>query len=80
MKLNVKAFALAAGILWAAGVLFILFVAGQTGYFTDFSSLLTTSYPWTGTNTVGVLIGGVWGFADAAIGGAILAWLYNKFA
>jgi len=27
---------------------------------------------------VGILIGAVWGFIDAFIGGVVLAWLYNK--
>jgi len=80
MKLNLKAFALAAGILWGIGVLFILGVAGQTGYLSEFAALLTASYPYTGTDLAGSIIGGAFGFVDAAIGGAIFVWLYNKLA
>jgi len=28
---------------------------------------------------LGSIIGGIWGFVDAGIGGLLLAWLYNKF-
>ena len=29
---------------------------------------------------LGSIIGGIWGFVDAGIGGIVVAWLYNKLA
>jgi hypothetical protein len=79
-KLNVKALALSLGIVWGAAV----FVMGLINIFCDygasfvnFLSLVYINYEPT---ILGSNIGGIWGFVDAGIGGAILAWLYNKLS
>lgn len=76
MKLNVKAFALACGIIWAFGVFFLTWwliaLEGTPG--TCFLNRVYKGYTMT---PVGSLIGAVWGFFDAGIGGAVFAWLYN---
>lgn len=80
MKLNVKAFSLAFGLLWGVGVFclawWIIAFDGITGEVT----MLGRIYRGFNISPIGSLIGFVWAFADGAIGGAIFALLYNFFA
>mgnify|MGYP000714946843 CR=1 FL=1 len=77
MKLNVKAFALACGILWALGLFgltwWIIAFEGVTNEVTIIGQL----YRGYNISPLGSLIGLIWAFFDALIGGAIFAWLYN---
>ncbi len=79
MKLNVKAFALACGLLWGAS-LFLLtwWVILWEGFTHD---LLVIGHIYRGYNVsaVGSVIGLGYAFVDGYIGGLILAWLYNMF-
>jgi len=80
MKLNVKAFALACGIVWGVAILFVTywllaFDASGTTIEKLGKVYLGYSYSWFGG-----LIGLIWGFVDGLIVGAIFAWLYNKLA
>ena len=79
MQLNVKAFSLACGILWAAGT-FVLGILAMNGYAQAFVTLIGSGYLGFDATIQGALIGAVWGFVDAFIGGWIFAWLYNKLA
>ncbi len=80
MKLNVKAFAIALGLVWGGAV----FVFGLWAtFFTPAAELVGffgKVYIGYTADFAGAIIGFVWGFADAAIGGLILAWLYNLLA
>lgn len=80
MKLDVKAFGLACGILWAAGVLFMGLTAIVCTWAEPFVNALGVMYVGYAATIVGCIIGVIWGFLDGFIGGAILAWLYNKLA
>ncbi len=77
MKLNIKAFALACGLVWAVGLFvmtwLLIWCEGATG------DLIFLGRFYIGYKVIflGSLIGIPWAFADAAIGGAIFAWLYN---
>lgn len=76
MKLNIRTFALACGILWGLGIFFltwwlIILENDPSG------SLLNRMYPGYTMTPLGSVIGAVWGFFDAGIGGLIFAWLYN---
>jgi len=79
-KLDVKALALACGILWG-GCLFLL---GLMSLFLNWGSplisILSSLYIGYKSSLTGCLIGALWGFIDAGIGGLILGWLYNKLA
>ncbi|MGB9475354.1 MAG: bacteriophage holin [Candidatus Udaeobacter sp.] len=80
MKLNIKSFALACGIVWGLG-LFLLtwwFIAldGATGEPTFIGKL----YRGYTVSPIGSVIGLAYAFFDALIWGAIFAWLYNKLA
>lgn len=80
MKLDVKGFALAGGILWGASI-FILTWLEIWGYGNvGAASIVKSYYIGYSVNPVGSLIGGVYGFFDAGIGCAIFALLYNKLA
>jgi hypothetical protein len=80
MKLNVKAFALACGLIWGLG-LFLLtwWVIAFEGSTHD---LMLIGHVYRGYNisAAGSVIGLLWAFADGMIGGAVFAWLYNLLA
>jgi len=77
-KLNVKAFALAGGILWGASM-FILTWLEIAGYGSVVASIMVKSY-YIGYSVtpIGSVIGAVYGFVDAGIGCGIFALIYNK--
>ena len=80
MKLNLKAAALAGGLIWGLGLFFmtwwIIAFEGQTGE----QTIIGLVYRGYNISAMGSLIGLVWGFTDGLIGGFVFAWLYNKFA
>lgn len=75
-KLNVKKLAIATGSIWAVGVLILGWVAGS-GWGMKFVEVLSSLYIGYGPSFWGAVIGGVWAFFDGAIGGALVAWVYN---
>ena len=80
MKLNIKAFALACGLVWGFGILFltwwIIALDGATGEV----PFLGRIYRGYNISPLGSIIGFAWALIDGAIGGAIFAWLYNLIA
>ncbi len=80
MKLNIKSFALACGIFWALGLFlltwWLIAFDGATGEATFIGRL----YRGYTVSPIGSIIGLIYAFFDALVGGAIFAWLYNKLA
>lgn len=80
MKLNVKAFGLACGILWGVGLFaatwWIIAFEGATGDPTFIGRL----YRGYAISPAGSLIGLLWALVDGLVGGAVFAWLYNLLA
>ncbi len=83
MKLDVKAMALTIGLLWGAA----MFLTGTAnlvsdGYGEDFLDLMASVYPgYDATASFGqVMIGTLYGLLDGTVGGAVVAWLYNRLA
>lgn len=80
MKLNVKAVALASGLIWGLGLFtltwWIIAFEGQTGE----QTIIGMVYRGYNISAMGSIIGLIWGFVDGLIGGFIFAWLYNRFA
>jgi hypothetical protein len=78
MKINVKAFAVAAGVWWGLGLFaltwWMILFQGATGD----PTVLGRVYRGYSLSPIGSVIGLAWGFVDGLIGGAILAWLYNR--
>jgi hypothetical protein len=82
MKLNSKALALTAGILWAL-VLLLVGAANLiwSGYGVGFLRLMASIYPgYHAAGSVGDLIVGVlYALVDGAVCGLVFGWLYNVF-
>lgn len=81
MKFSVKGLALASGIFWGVS-LFLWTLLNAQGVEWGYSALdlFTEIYPGYDITVQGAFYGLVFGFVDGAIGGAIIAWLYNRFA
>lgn len=80
MRLDIKAFALACGIVWGLAVLvgtLWLIVSGSGGTVVRYLDKFYIGYSFS---VIGAFIGAIWGFVDGFIGGAIFAWIYNKVA
>ena len=79
MKLNIKAMAIAFGLVWGISLLvitwWIILLEGSSST-TTFIGKFYLGYSLT---PVGSIIGFVWGLVDGAIGGVMFAWLYNRF-
>lgn len=84
MKLDVKAMAIAIGLLWGIVAMFLTGLANMiwSGYAQGFLDVMASVYPgYHATASFGqVIIGTLYGLVDGAVGGAIFAWLYNRFA
>lgn len=80
MKLDVKACALTSGLIWGLGLFiltwWIMAFDGVTGEMTFIGRL----YRGYSISPTGSLVGLAWGLLDGFIGGALFAWLYNRFA
>ena len=80
MKLDVKALALSCGLIWGLGLFlvtwWVILLDGASGEVTWLGHV----YRGYSISPVGSVIGGAWGFVDGAIGGAILAMLYNRLS
>jgi hypothetical protein len=75
---NARALGLAAGTLWGIAVV-LLAIVSRTGWGEQWRVLLEDAYIGYDETITGSLIGAGWGFADGAIAGIALGWLYNRF-
>lgn len=82
MKLSVKGFALAGGILWGAALFLwtLSFVLFDHAWGIDMLDFLVGFYPYYDFTVVGAFAGLIAGFVDGFVGCAAFAWLYNKLA
>ena len=82
MKLDMKALAITGAILWG-GCAFFMSVANLiwAGYGAQFLVWLASIYPGyqAARSFEGVLVVTVYAILDGFVGGAIFAWLYNRF-
>jgi hypothetical protein len=80
LRLCVRTSALTFGILWA--VVFFLVAGAQQiwpTYGVAFLDLMDGLYPGYAPDGFGsVILGSMYALVDGAIGGAVLAWLYNR--
>ena len=77
MKLNVKAFAIACGVLWGLGVFILTWWVIAFEGISDEPTLLGRVYRGHTFTALGSLIGLAWAVPDGFFGGLIFAWLYN---
>ena len=79
MKLNIKAMAIAFGLVWGISLFvitwWIILLEGSS----DVETFIGKFYIGYSLTPTGSIIGFVWGLVDGAIGGAMFAWLYNRF-
>lgn len=80
MQLNVKALALASGIVIGAFTFVIAHVAVVTGTGLAFMNLVGPLHPGYSPTWFGACIMTFWMFLYGLIGGAALAYIYNYFA
>jgi hypothetical protein len=80
MKLNVKAFALAFGLIWGFGLFFLTWWIMAYDGATNEVTFIGHIYRGYNISPSGSVIGLAWAFPDGSIGGAIFAWLYNVLA
>jgi hypothetical protein len=78
MKLNIKAFALSCGIMWGVGLFLLTWWLIAFDGVTGESTFIGRLYRGYTISPVGSVIGLIYAFFDALVGGAIFAWLYNK--
>jgi len=78
MKLHAAKFGVALGIVWAFCCVFLSFSTMLFNWGNAWVDLLASLYIGYAPTVIGALIGMVWGFIDAFIGGLVVAWLYNK--
>lgn len=76
--LHPMAMGVAFGVLWSVGILFLSLLATQ-GIADAWVNLIGNAYLGYHLSFGGVIIGMIWGFVDAFIGGYLFAWLYNYF-
>ncbi|MHC4948485.1 MAG: bacteriophage holin [Planctomycetota bacterium] len=80
MKLDVLSFAVACAVVWGLGLFcvawWLMIFDGATGE----ATLIGRVYRGYAISPLGSVIGLAWGLADGFIGGAVLAWLYNRLA
>ena len=80
MKLNIKALAIASGLIWGVGVFlmpwWIMLFEGATGQ----PTLIGQVYRGFNISPLGSVIGLVWALIDGTVCGAVFAWLYNLLA
>lgn len=79
MKLRVRAFGLATGVVSGLFVLFLTMVSLWFGRGETIDALVVP-FPGFSRSVGGAIVGLIWGFVDGFIGGSLLAWLYNRFA
>ena len=80
MKLNIKATAIAFGLVWGIFLFvitwWIILLEGSS----DTTTFIGKFYLGYSLTPIGSIIGFVWGLVDGAIGGVMFAWLYNRFS
>ncbi|GAB4189480.1 MAG: bacteriophage holin [Simkaniaceae bacterium] len=75
-RFNLKAFALAFGIVWGLANL----IVGWTSIFgwgNAYVETLSSIYIGYDASFIGGIVGGIWAFADGVIGGLVFAFFYN---
>lgn len=83
MRLDVKALAITAGLIWGGALLVVgLANLAWPTYGKDFLQVMASIYSgYGGGGSIGqVIIGTLYGLVDGAIGGALVAWIYNGIA
>lgn len=77
MKISVTGLAFALAIVWSLSIL-LTGISAMYGYGGLFVEVMASMYKGYTPGVRGALVGAAWAFADGFIGGAALAFIYNK--
>ena len=77
MKLDALKFGIACGIVWALAVLGLGIMGGLWGWGIGLVKGIGNLYLGYQATPGGIIIGMIWAFFDAGIGGLVLAFIYN---
>ena len=84
MRLDVKAMAITVSLFWGLLGMFLTGLSNLiwSGYGQGFLDVMASVYPgYDATASFGaVIVGTLYGLVDGAVVGAVIAWLYNRFA
>jgi len=78
MKLNVKAFALAVGLMWGINWFALTWWMMAFDGITHEVTLIGRMYRGFNLSPTGSLFALLWGFLDGFIIGLMIAWIYNQ--
>jgi hypothetical protein len=79
-KLSPVGLGLSLGVLWGLSILILGLLAHFHSYGKPFVETMGTLYIGYAPSVKGSILGGIIGFVDAFIAGALIAWLYNLFS
>ena len=79
-KLSPLPFGLSLGVIWGASVLLMGLLAHYFAYGNAFVTAMGVVYIGYDPSITGSIIGAIFGFIDALVGGVLIAWLYNVFS
>jgi hypothetical protein len=83
MRVSVSALALTLGVFWGAAMLIVALAnLIWPGYGRAFLDLAASIYPGyrPGSGLGSVVVGTLYALVDGAVGGAVVAWIYNVVA
>jgi hypothetical protein len=80
MKLDVKAFGLACGLVWGLGLFCLTWWIIAFDGASRAPTLIGHIYRGYTISPIGSLIGLAWALADGFFGGIVFAWVYNKLS
>jgi len=79
MNLNIKAMAIAFGLVWGISIFVITWCIILLEGSSNTVTFIGKFYIGYSLTPAGSIIGFIWGLIDGAIGGALFGWLYNRF-
>ena len=78
MKLDALRLGLTLGIVWAGAVMFLPIIGLLGGWGSALVKGIASLYIGYDATVGGTIIGMIWAFLDASIGGFVVAFVYNK--
>ena len=78
-RLKLVPLAVGLGVTWGAGIMLLGWVSAG-GWGANLVQAMSSVYRGYTSTFLGGVVGGLWGFGDAFLGGLLFAALYNFFA